>query len=320
LAGTGANPEGRRRRTSRRFPRIPDWLGYLSVAAVLILVALISQRRSSTPPGPPAMPEGVGAPIAAASPFDPTEAAPPLPASEASAGTAFSVSDRGVWFTARHVVEGCPKVAIVVAPGRGVAAAVRIQAGSETAILTTRGGAPALDFAVNPVLRAGALAYHPGFPRGHPGEVASRLIGREKLVVSRPRRTGPEPVLAWAEIGRSAGLARTLSGLSGAPALDSAGRVIGVTIAQAPRRRRVFTTTPASLRAALAASGIPPAPASPTRVITRGNYQHVAEDLRAALRVVQVVCVPVLPAESGRSTANIRHSRMAGTPIAPDTR
>ena len=60
----------------------------------------------------------------------------------------------------------------------------------------------------------------------------------------RGRGAGAEPVLAWAEIGRTAGLAPSLAGLSGAPALDAAGRVIGVTIAQAPRRGRIYTTTP----------------------------------------------------------------------------
>jgi serine protease Do len=101
-------------------------------------------------------------------------------------------------------------------------------------------------------LRRGARAYHPGFPQGHPGEAASRLLGRENLVVhGRGART--EPVLVWAEVGRTDTLKGTLAGLSGSPALDSAGRVIGVTVAEAPRRGRIYTTAPETLTTLLGA-------------------------------------------------------------------
>jgi serine protease Do len=73
--------------------------------------------------------------------------------------------------------------------------------------------------------------------------VSSRLLGRETLQV-RGRGKHDEPVLAWAEVGRTEGLEGTLAGLSGAPALDRQGQVLGVTIAEAPRRGRIYTTSP----------------------------------------------------------------------------
>ncbi|MBA3812365.1 MAG: serine protease, partial [Caulobacteraceae bacterium] len=70
-----------------------------------------------------------------------------------------------------------------------------------------------------------------------------------------------------------------------------AGRVIGVTIAQAPRRGRLYTTTPEALRAALAAAGVKAPAAAVGEPITVENYGRVADDLRRDLRVAPVVCL-----------------------------
>lgn len=273
------------------WPRPPDWLIYLAVVVVLTFLAVGWQQHADTPPTPPSMPIGSGWPLGPATPFDPSiEVKLPSTPGE-GAGTAFSVAESGVWLTARHVVEGCAKAVIEVAPGRGVAATVRLPpGGGETAILITRGGAPALPVALHPWLRRGALAFHPGFPRGAPGEAASRLVGRVRLVL-RGRNTRTEPVLAWAEIGRTPGLHGSLIGLSGAPVLDTEGRVIGVTVAEAPRRGRLFTTAPQSLRAVLKAAGVTPAADAKGEAIAVGNYGPVADDLRRDLRVAQVVCL-----------------------------
>jgi len=208
---------------------------------------------------------------------------------QAGAGTAFSVNASGVWVTARHVVEGCARAAIVVGPGRGVEATVAIDPNAETALLTTDGGAPPLPLGLGQGLRRGERAFHMGFPQGRPGEASSRLIGRENLVVQgRGART--EPVLVRAETGRTDGLKGTLGGLSGAPALDDRGRVVGVTIAEAPRRGRIYTTAPETTARTLSASGRRLAEASPG-AITADNYGRVADDLRRNLRVAQVVCL-----------------------------
>ncbi len=272
------------------FPRPPDWLAYLAVVFGLILIAVAGREHSDAPPAPPPMPAQARAILEPASPFAPALVVKaPIPAGP-GAGTAFSVADGGVWLTARHVVEGCAKVAVMVAPGRGVAAEARLDPRSETALLITKGGAPGLPLAPESALRRGSIAFHPGFPHGEAGEAASRLVGRDKLRV-RGRGAGAEPVLAWAEIGRTAGLAPGLAGLSGAPALDGAGRVIGVTIAEAPRRGRIYTTTPQSLRAALAAAGVRAPGAAVGESITAENYGRVADDLRRDLRVAPVVCL-----------------------------
>jgi len=271
------------------FPRLPDWLIYAAAVVALLIAAVGRQERVDAPAAPPPAPELEGAALGPASPFDPAVVVEVADKTEPGAGTAFSVGDTGVWVTARHVVDGCAQAAIVVSPGRGVAANVRIDPNSETAILTTDGGAPALPLGLNTGLRRGERAFHPGFPQGRPGEASSRLIGRENLVVhGRGART--EAVLVWAETGRTDGLKGTLGGLSGAPALDAEGRVIGVTIAEAPRRGRIYTTAP-ELTARTLATSVKAPPTAQATPINAENYGRVADDMRRALRVAQVVCL-----------------------------
>lgn len=270
--------------------RPPDWLIYGAVIAVVAGVSLARRQDAAAPPAPPeASEDELGAFLGPVTPFDPRVVvdAPDGPFQPAM-GTAFAVGGEGHWLTARHVVEGCRRPALVVGGGRAVAADLRLSPRSDTALLITEGGPDPLPARAER-LRIGQRAYHPGFPQGSPGETASRLLGRETLRI-RGRGARDEAVLAWAEIGRTDGLTGALSGLSGAPALDDQGRVVAVTIAEAPRRGRIYTTDPATLEAVLAEAGGDPAYA-PGAVLTRDNYGRVADSLRRDLRVAQVVCL-----------------------------
>lgn len=270
------------------FPRLPDWLVYAAVVLALLFAAVGRGERVDAPPPPPPGPEGEA--LGPASPFDPAVVVDVPQTVGPATGTAFSLDASGVWLTARHVVDGCAQAALVVGSGVGVAANVQIDPRSEAALLFTDGGADPLPAALNAPLRRGQRAYHPGFPQGQPGEASSRLLGRETLVV-RGRGARQEPVLVWAETGRTEGLEGSLGGLSGAPALDSQGRVVGVTIAESPRRGRIYTTAPEVVRATLAASGRRFAAPAVGEPITPQNYFYVADDLRRELQVAQVVCL-----------------------------
>ena len=272
------------------FPRLPDWLVYSAVVAALLVAAVGRREKADAPAPPPPVPGEEGLPLAPSSPFDPAVVVEVPGQTEPGSGTAFSVSDSGVWLTARHVVEGCRQAALVVAEGRGVAAKVSLDPDGDAAILTTDGGAPAMPLAIDRPLRRGDRAFHPGFPQGEPGEATSRLLGRENLIV-RGRGARTEPVLVWAETGRTDSVRGSLAGLSGAPALDSSGRVIGVTIAEAPRRGRIYTTDPSAIRDALLAAHRKPPTDAAGEAITTDNYGRVADSLRLELRVAQVVCL-----------------------------
>jgi serine protease Do len=273
-----------------KFPKLPDWLVYSAAVGALLVAAIGRQEQADAPEAPPPFLEEEGAPLGPATPFDPSVLVEVPAQAQPGVGTAFSISEDGVWLTARHVVDGCTTTAIVVGEGRGVAARVHVDPRSEAAILFTEGGAPPLPLGLDQPLHRGERAFHPGFPQGHPGEATSRLIGRETLVV-RGRGARTESVLAWTETGRTDDLTGTLAGLSGAPALDSAGRVIGVTVAEAPRRGRIYTTAPETVRATLAAVEAPTETAPYSEPITPDNYGRTADALRRNLRVAQVMCL-----------------------------
>lgn len=272
------------------FPRLPDWSVYGAVVAALVLVSVNRRENVEAPPAPPPPGPEEGALVGPSTPFDPTIVvdAPVQPA-QPEAGTAFAVTSDGRWLTARHVVEGCRQAAILLGAGRAVEAQIHVSPETDVAVLTTLGGPPPLPLRLQKALRVGQRAYHPGFPQGRAGEVTSRLLGRETLRVRGHGGGRDEPVLAWAETGRTDELSGTLSGLSGAPALDAQGRVIGVTLAEQPRRGRIYTTTPESIAKALA--GTPPSDAAPSEPITPENYGRMADALRRDVRVAQVVCL-----------------------------
>jgi hypothetical protein len=128
-----------------------------------------------------------------------------------------------------------------------------------------------------------------GFPRGRAGELTSRFVGRDTLPADR-RGEADQPVLAWAETGRTEGAEGALYGLSGAPVLDNVGRVVGVTVGEAPRRGRLYTTGPEAVRALMAGVGAAPVAYVPRQLITTANYGRAADDLRRSLSVAQVFC------------------------------
>jgi hypothetical protein len=271
-------------------PRLPDWLVYSAIVLALLFAALGRRERADAPPPPPPLTAGEGAALGQPTPFDPAVVVRVQRTPRDRAGAAFSVGDGGVWVTARHVVEGCPHVALLVSRTQGVEAKAHIDVAGEAAVLTTVGGAPALPLATAAPLRRGTAGYMPGFPHDRPGEVAARLLGRERLYL-RGRQARDLPVLVWAEIGRTEGLSGPLVGLSGAPALDGEGRVVGVTVAESPRRGRIYTTTPEALRASLVAARTQASPGAAGLALTQDNYGLAADALRRDLRVAEVVCL-----------------------------
>lgn len=207
-----------------------------------------------------------------------------------SIGTAFSLDRRGVWMTARHVVDGCARVLIVTGPRRGVRVRqTYIHTRADLAVLQTGSGAPAVRFTQHK-LRRGQTGYHFGYPKGAPAAVQSVLIGRRRMR-SVGRYNVIEPVVAWADRVRVPDSYGGLGGISGGPAMDGRGEIIGVTVAGSKRRGRIYTTALTSIAAALDRAGVPAERGGGRRgAIDSGNFAEVGAGLRKRLTVALVHC------------------------------
>lgn len=268
---------------------IPDWLLYIVVIAVVVFILFQVDRRSNAPEALPDSREA-GSYLPPPSVFDPEILVEVGPQSS-GLGSAFSISPDGWWITARHVVDACTRVGIIVSRGSATPVRqVRVAQFADLALLKTdHAPAPLAVDARERTLQVGQRAFHVGFPQGRPGEVYTRLIGRENLI-ARGRYEVDEPVLTWAELGRTSALSGSLAGMSGGPAFDASGQVIGVTIAESARRGRLYTASPATIMRMLRVEQVRPQGAPAPR-FTTDNYGQASDALRRALSIAQVVCV-----------------------------
>lgn len=294
--------------------RIPNTLIYL-----LALIAVLSVIFETSPPvdapesepPPLTLPADENAPLLPVpSPFDERVLVEVGQPSD-SVGTAFAVGERGVWVTARHVVDGCGRVGIDI--GRGGFAPVQsvdMSTFADLAVLRTGRAPAAVPVALDEPLRLGELGYHIGYPQGRPGEVVSRLIGRSTLV-TRGRLAREEQILTWAENGRTRGLVGSLGGLSGGPVFDAEGRVVGVTLAESPRRGRIYTADPQLVADLLLAERLAPAPVS-VGPLEPENYGQVGDELRQRWAVVKVVCQVEGRRSASKAAPDTKHSGPQG--------
>lgn len=281
-----------------RFGRL--WFVFLAALAVQIYLAYFAgddadrfrrpppEFHETRPPPPAGKPGDV---LPGRSRFDPVFTVETGEKSN-SVGSAFSVGDDGVWLTARHVVDDCDRVGLMTGPRRAIRVGrIEPHPTADIAILWTRNGRPGFSLS-REALRQNQPAFHLGFPEGQPGQVASALIGRRNMqTVGRYRQT--EPVIAWVERARVPETG-TLGGLSGGPAIDEQGEVVGVTVASSKRRGRVFTTAPATMDAMLARAGLQPR-GSPSAGLGTGptdaTFVQYGSALRERMSVAKVVCL-----------------------------
>ena len=280
--------------------RIPDWLVYTIV--LVVIVGTLFARSGEDELGRPPSHFEIAADTPASLGSD-ASAGPMLPApdpfdervlvqvgdAEDGIGTAFAINKSGAWLTARHVVDGCARVGLAVGDGRMVRVnEVRTSETSDLALLMTDRAPASLPLALDRELRVGEAGYHVGFPQGRSGEASSHLLARSKLVTNG-RYKMEEPVLAWAEADRSEGIDGTLSGMSGGPVFDKDGAVIGVTVAESPRRGRIYTAAPDSISHFLEEQGLV-APGGEAHPLGSSSYVREADRLRDERAVVKVLC------------------------------
>ncbi len=208
-----------------------------------------------------------------------------------STGTAFSVDEHGLWITARHVVDSCRRLGFVI-PGTNIlrkSKAVWIHPNSDMALVQgPRAGAAVL--LTDTPSGQGSHAFHVGYPRGKPGDVLTKVIGRARMITKGRYRIN-EPVVAYAEVERWPKFSGSLGGISGGPIFNRQGHVIGVTVAGNPRRGRVTGTAPRSFNPLFEhankqanANKIIRPPFDPSNLVDQGNI------LRRKLVVAQLLC------------------------------
>jgi serine protease Do len=268
---------------------IPDWLLYIVVITVIVFVLFRVDQRQNAPETLDTPPE-IGGFLPPPSQYDPAVLVEVGPVASGM-GSAFAISQDGWWLTARHVVDGCEAIGLIVSPGAASRVVdVKRAEFADIALLRTESAPVSLSLDTSERrFQIGQRAFHVGFPQGRPGEAFSRLIGRETLI-ARGRYDLEEPVLAWAELGRTSGMRGSLAGISGGPALAANGQVIGITVAESARRGRIYTASPASILRLLRVEQIE-AQGTPGERMTPDNYGQVSDDLRRNLAVAQVVCV-----------------------------
>ena len=202
-------------------------------------------------------------------------------------GTAFAIDNKGTWLTARHVIDKCDTVALRIHGSKFTKVQVKdISNTTDVALLTSKWKRPALARDFLSRRQIGEQGFFLGFPQGRPGEAVGTLLGRRRMLV-RGRYKSTEAILAWAETGRSKGLNGSLGGLSGGPAFDSDGEVIGLVAAESPRRGRIYTVAPQSLANLLE----PLEKQASTDPIGMNNYGRRGDNYRRSRRIAQVYCL-----------------------------
>ena len=207
-------------------------------------------------------------------------------------GTAFSIDGGGLWVTARHVTNNCDKLLLA----RPFQRPLRIEAvaqhkNADVSLFQTNQGYAALDIDdSSPVYNQ--EGFHFGFPRGEPGAVYSRLIGRRTMKTTGANRY-KETVHVWAEKIRVPDSDKSLGGISGGPILNKQGSVVGIHVAGSIRRGRSFSSLPSHITELLNDSNVELAPAvklSELNALNSNEFAGVGDRLRKGLSVAQVVC------------------------------
>ncbi|MFN0313906.1 MAG: serine protease [Burkholderiales bacterium] len=207
-----------------------------------------------------------------------------------SVGSAFAMHESGIWLTARHVVDGCKIVAVRGRFGWARVQVVWLHPRADLAIFRTRGAPTHFELSGAPV-RQGMEGYAMGYPQGRPGSVRGLLIGRTQMR-SPELYAGTAATLAWAEAARAPAIGGSLGGISGGPVLDEAGNVLGVIVAELPRRGRFETLAPEVLQeVAMNTQLLPRGRAAPDSLaLDANNFGRVGDQLRAQFTVAQMGC------------------------------
>lgn len=263
-----------------RIFRIPDYLLYGLIVGFIVIYSN-TQKDDEDAALPP---EEIGTLLPNDSPRD-LNILIDIDAPASGIGTAFAIDDKGTWLTARHVVDSCDRIGLRMSNQQLLPVTANISPDVDLAVLTGKWERVPIRSDLYTPRYLNEYGFFFGFPQGRPGEAVGKLIGRGRMKVKGRYRTN-EPVLAWAESGRSSGLKGSLGGLSGGPVLDKDGEVIGVVAAESLRRGRVYSVAPRNLRPVIKENK-----SYKARTIALGSYGLQADEYRRNRQITQVICL-----------------------------
>jgi S1-C subfamily serine protease len=208
-------------------------------------------------------------------------------------GTAFPVNPHGIWLTARHVAnDGCEQLAMVVGNRQMLATLAFQHPEADLAVVRTERGWPAVALSIEP-LAIGDTGRSFGYPTGTLGATEDTLMGRARMRLGG-RLSGTAATLTWAETRRFPDTLERLSGMSGGPMFDDAGRVIGIVVASSTPRGRVITVAPEVLADAQRGSGLFAPGAAEAGLGAVAGHANALPDAAAALerasRIARLYC------------------------------
>ena len=229
-------------------------------------------------------------------------------------GTAFAIDNKGHWVTARHVVDECDDIFLVLQkkelPKRlrtytikvdGLQDAQAVKAKlvakdthNDMAILSTR-VRPKQHLAVVDTNYKNSndykKSYSFGFPSGSPGELFSNFIGITKARIPFSNTIAYQEVLLWSIVNKNPNNV-SLNGISGGPTLNNKGKVLGVNTATLPRRGRFLTSTPDTLNMFIKSHKINYSSVNEKKNVSldKDNYINNANLLRKDNIVAQIIC------------------------------
>jgi S1-C subfamily serine protease len=204
-------------------------------------------------------------------------------------GTAFALDATGVWPTAAHVVDDCKAVYVLRGNDWRGAKAVRIHPTADVALIRAADTGPTVTLAASGTPSLGADAYHVGYPQSRPAQIHTRYIGTARI--ERPTRgMPPEPGHVWVEVERSPDFDGSVGGISGGPAFDAEGRIVGVTILESSRRGRLTTAPVERVRDLLLKGGVTARQGTSVATFAPDAFRAPGDSLRAAGTVAHVFC------------------------------
>jgi hypothetical protein len=212
-----------------------------------------------------------------------------------STGTAFSIDKSGLWVTAKHVTKGCDSLVVLTSQSRGYKVTGKFEhPKADVSLLKTNGGAYPFNFEAG-IPDYNAEGFHYGYPRGNPGDVYSRLIGRRTMKTKGTPRGRQENVLVWAERLRWPDHNLSLGGISGGPILNNNGNVAGIHVAGSVRRGRSYSSLPSAanylVKKARVRLSEMPREEKLTEMLSSSDFSKAGKYLRKRLSVAKVVCI-----------------------------